>query len=105
MRALAWALLAMSSGVGSAIEFQEVSGDAGVLFRHAASKSPEKHLLEAMGSGVAMLDYNGDGRIDLYFVNGADPLRRVRRGRPKQGGTRDSGTGCTRTAGVGDSAM
>ena len=72
MRALAWVLLAMSSGVGSAIEFQEVSGDAGVLFRHAASKSPEKHLLEAMGSGVAMLDYNGDGRIDLYFVNGAD---------------------------------
>lgn len=65
---MAWLTLTVSP----AIEFEEVSGTAGVDFRHAASKSTEKHLLEAMGSGVALLDFNGDGRLDLYFVNGAD---------------------------------
>ena len=56
----------------SAIEFDEVAGESGVNFRHNASKSSEKYLLEAMGAGVAMLDFDGDSRLDLYFVNGAD---------------------------------
>lgn len=54
------------------IRFEEVAGEAGIDFRHDASKGPEKYLLEAMGSGVAMLDFDGDGRLDLYFVNGAN---------------------------------
>ena len=33
--------------------------------------STEKHLVEAMGSGLAMIDFDGDGLLDLYFVNGA----------------------------------
>jgi enediyne biosynthesis protein E4 len=36
-----------------------------------------KYLLEAMGGGCAVLDYNNDGRMDLYFTNGAqlkDPM-------------------------------
>jgi enediyne biosynthesis protein E4 len=35
------------------------------------SPTPQKHLVESMTGGVAAFDYNGDGRIDLYFVNGA----------------------------------
>lgn len=54
------------------IRFEEVAGEAGIDFRHDASKGYQKHLLEAMGSGVAMLDFDGDGRLDLYFVNGAN---------------------------------
>ena len=37
----------------------------------------EKYLIETMPGGVAMFDYDGDGRLDLYFVNGAkldDPM-------------------------------
>jgi hypothetical protein len=36
-----------------------------------------KYLLEAMGSGVAMFDYDNDGRMDLFFANSAalkDPM-------------------------------
>ena len=36
-----------------------------------------KYLLEAMGGGVAMFDYDNDGRMDLFFTNGAllkDPM-------------------------------
>jgi len=47
------------------------SARSGVTFRHAASKTSQKYLPESMGAGVAMLDYNNDGRLDLFFVNGA----------------------------------
>jgi hypothetical protein len=40
-------------------------------FVHQPSKTASKFLLESVAGGVAMLDYDGDGLIDLYFVNGA----------------------------------
>jgi enediyne biosynthesis protein E4 len=35
------------------------------------SQTPEKHYIETMPGGIAAFDYNGDGRIDIYFTNGA----------------------------------
>ena len=46
-------------------------------FNIRASKTSQKYLPETMGSGVAMLDFNNDGLLDLFFVNGAalrDPM-------------------------------
>jgi enediyne biosynthesis protein E4 len=57
--------------------FEDITDKSGLRFRHAASKTSEKYLPESMGSGVAMLDYNNDGLLDLFFVNGAalrDPM-------------------------------
>jgi hypothetical protein len=57
--------------------FENVAEKAGVRFRHAASKTSQKYLPETMGAGVAMFDYNNDGLLDLFFVNGAalrDPM-------------------------------
>jgi hypothetical protein len=48
-----------------------------VDFTHANSPTSRKYLPETMGGGVALLDYNNDGRLDIFFVNGAriaDPL-------------------------------
>jgi len=39
-------------------------------FQLQHSPTAAKFLLETMGGGVAMLDYNNDGRLDLFFVNG-----------------------------------
>jgi hypothetical protein len=34
--------------------------------------TPEKHLVETMPGGIAVFDYNGDGRLDIFFANGAE---------------------------------
>jgi hypothetical protein len=51
--------------------FADVSAKSGVRFVNNASHTSEKYLLESMTGGVAMFDYDNDGRPDLYFVNGA----------------------------------
>ncbi len=54
------------------ITFDEVADHAGVLFASDSSPTPQKHQPEAMVGGVAIFDFDGDGYMDLYFVNGAD---------------------------------
>ena len=51
--------------------FVEVTQQVGVDFLHQAPHSPRKYLLETMGSGAALLDYDNDGRLDIFLVNGA----------------------------------
>jgi enediyne biosynthesis protein E4 len=64
--------------VGSSL-FTNIASEAGIRFRHQASHTSQKYLIETMGSGVAWLDYDADGKLDLFFVNGArliDPMPR-----------------------------
>ena len=61
------------------IEFEDVTAKSGIRFQHGASRTSEKYLPESMGAGVAMFDYDNDGWLDLFFVNGAklqDPMPR-----------------------------
>lgn len=53
------------------VRFTDVTEASLVTFRHAASKTPVKFLPETMGGGVALFDYNSDGRLDIFFTNGA----------------------------------
>jgi len=46
-------------------------------FVHEPSKTSRKYLPESVAGSVALLDYDGDGLLDVYFVNGAavrDPM-------------------------------
>ena len=56
----------------SPAEFVDVTASLGVQFQHAAPHTSKKYLLETMGSGVALFDYDNDGRLDLFAVNGAE---------------------------------
>ena len=51
--------------------FVDVTAKAGIAFQLLSSRTPQKYLIESMPGGVAMLDYDGDGFADLFFVNGA----------------------------------
>jgi enediyne biosynthesis protein E4 len=52
-------------------KFVDITQSSGVRFRHMASHTSRKYLPETMGAGVALFDYDNDGRLDIFFVNGA----------------------------------
>ena len=54
------------------IVFQDIAEKSGLATWHDATGTPEKnYILESIGSGVALLDYDNDGWLDIYLVNGS----------------------------------
>ena len=53
------------------IVFEEIAERAGLAFASNSSPTPNKNQPETMVAGVALLDYDNDGYLDVYFVNGA----------------------------------
>jgi hypothetical protein len=77
------ALAMVSAADSAAPQFVDIARQAGVLFHHTNGASADKHLVETMGSGGLFFDYDGDGWIDIFLVDGgsiADPAadRRAR---------------------------
>ncbi len=52
-------------------QFRDMAQPAGVPFVLENSPTPKKHMIETMAGGLAAFDYDGDGRTDLFFTNGA----------------------------------
>jgi hypothetical protein len=69
-----------ASSTSSLVEtFVDVTQRLGISFQYRASHTSKKYLLETMGAGVALFDYDNDGRLDIFLVNGAplsDPTSR-----------------------------
>lgn len=53
------------------IRFAEVTRAAGIHFQHHSGNRVKNYLPEAKGGGGALLDYDNDGYLDLYLVNGS----------------------------------
>ena len=51
--------------------FEDITAKSGVRFLHNSGRTSQKYLPESMGAGVAMLDCNNNGHLDIFFVNGA----------------------------------
>jgi len=69
--------IATNPAAPSSPTFVDVTAKSGIRFKHEASVTSQKYLPESMGAGAAMFDYNNDGLLDLFFVNGAkilDPM-------------------------------
>ncbi len=64
----AWGIVS----TGNPVTFVDVVPSAGITFKHENAATPEKHLVETMGSGCGWIDYDQNGLLDLYLVNGAE---------------------------------
>jgi enediyne biosynthesis protein E4 len=73
----AWCLIsaagaaAQASATASTIRFEDVTAQSDVQFVVDNSASPNKNQPETMISGIALIDYDNDGFLDLYLINGA----------------------------------
>ena len=66
----------------SSIRFQDVAPTSGVNFVLENAPTADKFMIETMPGGLAIFDYDGDGRPDLFFTNGAS-IPSLRKNDPK----------------------
>jgi hypothetical protein len=52
--------------------FSDITQQAGIRWQRFSGESPDRFLIETMGGGVALLDFDGDGLQDIFFVNGGE---------------------------------
>jgi len=88
------------------IVLTDVTKQTGITFVHTDGGSGQHYVVETVSAGLALFDYDRDGKIDIYFVNGA-PLRgTVYPTPPRNALYRNEGgwkfTDVTEKAGVGD---
>ena len=70
MRLLLAVLLALQVAAPKPVAFENIAAAAGVTFTHINGASADKYLVETMGSGALFFDYDNDGWIDLFLVDG-----------------------------------
>jgi hypothetical protein len=73
--------------------FTDVTAAAGIRWRHVNGESSEKYLVEAMGGGVAFVDYDRDGLLDLFFVTGGETPKSPHASLPRNALYRNLGNG------------
>jgi enediyne biosynthesis protein E4 len=66
--AVAQAGTSASSSLSISVTYTDVAKAAGLKFKQDSTASDQKYYLETMGTGVAWIDYDQDGLMDLFFV-------------------------------------
>src|SRR4051794_21186653 len=59
------------AAAGATPRFQNVADVAGLRFTHTYPSAGSKYFVDSAPGGLAVFDYNGDGRPDIFFTNGA----------------------------------
>ena len=63
--------LAHASDPQSPIQLRNVTRETGITFVHTDGSSGQRYIVETVASGLAVFDYDNDGDVDIYFLNGA----------------------------------
>ncbi|MCY3814037.1 MAG: CRTAC1 family protein [Gammaproteobacteria bacterium] len=74
--------------------FSSVAESAGLDFKHVNGMAGERWIVETVGAGVGVLDFDGDGRLDIWLVQGGPLLERAD-GLPSDRLFRNASTGGT----------
>ena len=53
------------------IQLRDVTQETGINFVHTDGSSGNRYIVETVASGLALFDFDNDGDIDIYFLNGA----------------------------------
>jgi hypothetical protein len=93
----------------SPIFLHDVTKETGITFKHTDGSSGERYIVENVSAGLALFDYDNDGDIDIYFLNGA-ALKGTKFKKPSTNVLyRNDGnwkfTDVTKKAGVGDTGF
>ena len=56
------------------IQLKDVTAQTGITFKHTDGSCGNRYIMETVCCGLALFDYDGDGDVDIYFLNGA-PLK------------------------------
>ena len=106
--ALIITLGAVCHGVCAAgvISFHDVTAETGITFVHTDGGCGKKYVVETVSAGLALFDYDNDGDVDIYFLNGA-PLKDCKFDKPPKNALyRNDGnwkfTDVTDKSGLGD---
>jgi enediyne biosynthesis protein E4 len=70
-------IVSIAAAPSPQVQFTDVTRALKIDFKHENSATTNKYLVETMGGGVALFDYDNDGRLDIFFTNGAkidDPM-------------------------------
>ncbi len=106
--ALVVAAIAATQPAGD-VRFTDITTAAQITFQHSNGASPEKYLIETMGSGAAWIDADGDGLLDIYLANGAPTKAWQPAKQPRGALFRNNGDGTftdvTEQAGVGAAGL
>jgi hypothetical protein len=52
--------------------FTDITEQAGITWQQFGGESPDRFLIETMGGGVGFFDFDNDGLLDIFFVNGGE---------------------------------
>jgi len=70
--AIGYCLLPALAAVSSEEFFTDVTDAAGITWKQFSGESPDRFMIEAASGGVAFVDYDGDGLLDIFLVNGGE---------------------------------
>ncbi len=90
----------------ASITFSDVTSRTGITFKHTDGSSGNRYLMETVSAGLALFDYDNDGDVDIYFLNGSALKGAKFKTPPTNALYRNDGgfkfTDVTKQAGVGD---